>query len=493
MPIPLRKSDAALGAEILFDLSRPIDDATFGERERLFHDNIIVCFRDQRLTNEQHIGFSRRFGELEIHIVKKYLLPGYPEILLISNVKNEAGEHIGLADAGFTWHSDTSYRRQPSRCSLLYAKEVPHRDGRPLGDTVFANCIAAYEALPEVMKRRLAGLKAVHRYAMRRRIDNSPRPKLTAAQLAETPDIAHPIVRTHPYTGAAGALRHRRRMRRDRIGEWRGNAGGRGARPDRRARCALRPARILLPPSVADRRPRHVGQCQRDAPGDLRLRLAGALSDAPNDGDWLGAVLRGRLKSEVVPIASKTELSVMIRPGDLPARKRNSAVRAKRRSITAAHAEPPALDPVLSGDAALRQIGLASLDHISRNEPAVLAGVDEGIHQMRVGVRRLRATLSAFAKLLPEEHRQWASDELCWLADALGPAQSRRVRDGVAQAGPASLGGSARSGAAPQSRRAASPCGPPYRGECGSIGPLRGIDAASVPLVRRLWLAGRRR
>jgi taurine dioxygenase len=201
MAIPVRKCDAALGAEIVFDLSRAIDDRTFGELEGIFHDNIVVFFRDQHLTNEQHIAFSRRLGELEIHIVKKYLLPADPEILLVSNIKNDAGEHIGLADAGFTWHSDTSYRKNPSRCSLLYAKEVPHRDGKPLGDTVFANCIAAYEALPDAMKRRLAGTKAIHRYSMRRRVDNSPRPKLTAAQLAETPDIAHPIVRSHPYTG----------------------------------------------------------------------------------------------------------------------------------------------------------------------------------------------------------------------------------------------------------------------------------------------------
>jgi len=201
MAIPVRKSEAACGAEIVFDLSRPIDEAAFRELEGLFHDNIMVFFRDQRLSEDQHIAFSRRFGELEIHIVKKYLLPGYPEILLISNVRNEAGEHIGLADAGFTWHTDTSYRRRPSRCSLLYAKEVPERNGTVLGDTVFANTVAAYDALPEAMKRRLAGLKAIHRYAMRRRIENSPRPKLTAAQLAETPDILHPIVRTHPSTG----------------------------------------------------------------------------------------------------------------------------------------------------------------------------------------------------------------------------------------------------------------------------------------------------
>ena len=201
MSIPVHPADAACGAEILFDLAQPVDAETFAEIERLFHDNIVVFFRDQRLTSEQQISFSRRFGELEIHIVKKYLLPEYPEILLISNVRDDQGEHIGLADAGFTWHSDTSYRQYPSRCSLLYAREVPQRDGKPLGDTVFANTVAAYEALPAAMQRRLDGLRAIHRYSMRRRIENSPRPKLTAAQLAETPDIAHPIVRTHPYTG----------------------------------------------------------------------------------------------------------------------------------------------------------------------------------------------------------------------------------------------------------------------------------------------------
>ena len=201
MKLSVTRSGAACGAEIDFDLAQNIDDATFHEIERAFHDNIVVVFRNQHLANERHIEFSRLFGELEIHIVKKYLLPDFPEILLISNIRDGHGEHIGLADAGFTWHTDTSYRRRPSRCSLLYAKEVPQRDGRPLGDTVFANTIAAYEALPEEMKRRLAGLRAIHRYSARRRVADSPRPKLSREQLDETPDVAHPIVRTHPYNG----------------------------------------------------------------------------------------------------------------------------------------------------------------------------------------------------------------------------------------------------------------------------------------------------
>jgi taurine dioxygenase len=201
MALSVVRSDAALGAEIVVDLSKDIDDAVFKQIEDAFHDNIVVVFRNQQLSSQRQIAFSRRFGELEVHIVKKYLLPEYPEILLVSNIRNEMGENIGLADAGFTWHSDVSYREHPSRCSLLYAIEVPEQDGVTLGNTVFVNTIRAYEALPQSTKSWLAGRKAIHRYSERLRVANSPRPKLTAAQLAETPDIAHPIVRTHPFTG----------------------------------------------------------------------------------------------------------------------------------------------------------------------------------------------------------------------------------------------------------------------------------------------------
>jgi taurine dioxygenase len=201
MGLSVKKSGAALGAEIGFDLSRDMDEREFREIEAAFHDNIVVVFRGQTLSKARHVEFSRRFGELEIHIVKKYLLPDHPEILRISNIRDENGELIGLADAGFTWHTDTSYLQRPSRCSLLHAQEVPVRDGQVLGDTVFTNTIAAYEALPDGMKRALVGKKAVHRYSERKRIANSPRPKLTKAQLAATPDVAHPIVRTHPATG----------------------------------------------------------------------------------------------------------------------------------------------------------------------------------------------------------------------------------------------------------------------------------------------------
>src|ERR1043166_6591787 len=107
------------------------------------------------------------------------------------------------------------------------------------------------------------------------------------------------------------------------------------------------------------------------------------------------------------------------------------AARAHGGGVLVIHAKPPALDPTLGCDAALRRIGLAGLDHLSRNEAAALAGMPGGIHQMRVAARRLRAILSAFAERLPDHQRHWASEGLCWLADALAPARNLDVFETV--------------------------------------------------------------
>lgn len=96
-------------------------------------------------------------------------------------------------------------------------------------------------------------------------------------------------------------------------------------------------------------------------------------------------------------------------------------------AATAAHADIVDLQPELSGDVALQRIGLAALDHLLRNEAAALAGNAEGIHQMRVAVRRLRAILSAFAPLLPDQQRRWASTQLRWFADTLGEVRNLDV------------------------------------------------------------------
>jgi taurine dioxygenase len=201
--VRIRPLPAPLGASVDgVDLSTPLDSETFRQIEDAYDRHSVLVFRDQKLTPQQHIAFGRLFGPLEIHVVKKALLTDFPEILLISNVKNEAGEDIGLADAGQTWHTDTSYRQRPSRGSILYALEIPHDEaGRPLGNTKFASTAKAYEDLPVDIKERLAGRKAIHSYAFRKRPEGSQRHKITAQVIDQTPDVAHPVVRTHPKTG----------------------------------------------------------------------------------------------------------------------------------------------------------------------------------------------------------------------------------------------------------------------------------------------------
>ena len=201
--IRVRPLTPKFGAEILgVDLSQPISDDLFGEIERIFNDSGVVLFRGQNINEDQHIAFSQRFGPLEIHVRKDALMRHRPEVFVVSNV-SENGKPIGSVDAGQFWHTDLSYKQVPSRGSLLLAREIPMRDGKALGDTMFCSTIAAFEALPEDLKQKLAGLSAVHHYekGYNRDRPSGKRKPLTAEQLAALPDVVHPIVRKHPYTG----------------------------------------------------------------------------------------------------------------------------------------------------------------------------------------------------------------------------------------------------------------------------------------------------
>ncbi|MEA9579241.1 TauD/TfdA family dioxygenase [Xanthomonas nasturtii] len=192
--------DAPLGAEVIgLDLSQPLDAATFARIHQAHLDHHVLVFRDQRITPAQQVDFSRRFGPLQIHVLRNFQLRGHPEVLVVSNVK-ENGEPIGLGDAGHYWHSDLSYKETPSLGSLLHAQELPSEGG----DTLFANQHLAWQTLPEPLKRRVQDLRAEHSYlakyeALRAR--NPWRPALTPEQIAEVKPVQHPIVRTHPETG----------------------------------------------------------------------------------------------------------------------------------------------------------------------------------------------------------------------------------------------------------------------------------------------------
>jgi taurine dioxygenase len=200
----LRPSGGPAGAEIHgLDLGRPVDEATFATIAASFDRHGVIVFRDQSLTGAQRVAFSKRFGPLQINPRREFNNPAFPEIYTVSNIVVD-GKPVGSADAGRYWHSDLCYVEKPSRCSLLYALEVPERDGVTLGNTLFASTCASYDDLPADVKRRCEGLRAVNSYnAMfdRKAEEFGIRPKLTEADKKKYPkDAIHPVIRTHPVT-----------------------------------------------------------------------------------------------------------------------------------------------------------------------------------------------------------------------------------------------------------------------------------------------------
>ncbi len=198
--IQIRAFDAPLGAEVIgLDLSKPLSQADFARIHRAHLDHHVLVFRDQRITPEQQVTFSKRFGPLQIHVLKQFALAGHPEVLIVSNVL-ENGKPIGLGDAGHFWHSDLSYKETPSLGSLLHAQELP----KVGGDTLFSNQHLAWDTLPEHLRRAVEGRRAEHTYLAKyaELQKRSPwRPNLTPEQIAQVKPVVHPIVRTHPENG----------------------------------------------------------------------------------------------------------------------------------------------------------------------------------------------------------------------------------------------------------------------------------------------------
>jgi taurine dioxygenase len=186
--IDVRKLTPIIGAEIFgVDLSRELGNQQFQEIHDALMDNLVVFFRDQTLTPEQHKDFGRRFGRLHVHPAAPGLLEGHPEILVVK--ANEKSKHV----AGEEWHSDVSCEDEPPMGSILHLHEVPADGG---GDTLFASMYAAFEALSAPMQRLLEGMTAIHDgervFRGRYGVDDRGR---------EFPRAEHPMVRTHPVTG----------------------------------------------------------------------------------------------------------------------------------------------------------------------------------------------------------------------------------------------------------------------------------------------------
>jgi taurine dioxygenase len=197
MKLEIIPTGAALAAEIRgLDLSGPIDDRAFAAIEHAFSEHGVIFFRNQRITPEQQVAFTRRFGKIEFNIFgERWSLPGSPEIVVVSNITND-GKPIGIRRAGENWHSDMCYTARPPRGTMLYARDTPQLYGLPLGDTEFASAAAAWDALPATMQQFIHGRRAVFDFRGRKRALT-----LTQAEIDRNPPVMHPIVRTHPHTG----------------------------------------------------------------------------------------------------------------------------------------------------------------------------------------------------------------------------------------------------------------------------------------------------
>lgn len=185
--IDVRPLTPAIGAEVAgVDLGAPnIAERVPAIRAALLEHGVIF-FRDQPLTQEQHIAFARHFGDLEVHPATPKNQPNR-EILRIAHGPDSKGQENA-------WHSDVTWRENPSLGSILRAVEVPTVGG----DTLFANMHLAYERLSPQMKRLCAGLTAVHDIArvFAKRLGKRPE------ELHEQyPPMRHPVIRTHPETG----------------------------------------------------------------------------------------------------------------------------------------------------------------------------------------------------------------------------------------------------------------------------------------------------
>ena len=177
----------AIGAEILdIDLGADtVAERILDIRAALLKYGVIF-FRDQELTQEQHIAFARHFGDLEVHPATPKDQPN-PEVLRIAYGPDRRGQENN-------WHSDVTWREEPSLGSILLAREVPEVGG----DTLFANMHLAYERLSPQMKRFCEGLTAVHDIArvFAKRLGKQPE------ELHDKyPPVRHPVIRTHPETG----------------------------------------------------------------------------------------------------------------------------------------------------------------------------------------------------------------------------------------------------------------------------------------------------
>jgi taurine dioxygenase len=190
--ITVDKLTPIIGAEVAgVDLTRPLSNRQQDEIHRALAENLVIFFRDQPLTPDQHMAFGRLFGDLHVHPAAPHA-DGMPEMMIIHSDKDSPRAN------GEGWHTDVSCEVEPPMGSILHIASCPPRGG----DTLFASMYAAYEALSDRMKTYLEGMTALHdgEHVYRGLFTE----QYGLADKPTYPHAEHPVVRTHPVTGRKG-------------------------------------------------------------------------------------------------------------------------------------------------------------------------------------------------------------------------------------------------------------------------------------------------
>jgi taurine dioxygenase len=192
VPFEVERLGAKLGAEIHgLDLKEPMDPKTFSALESALIEHKVIVVRDQHLTTEQHVEMSRMFGELEVHPMRPQ--GEFPEILVLDNHKDNP---VLSTDV---WHSDTTFRQNPTKYTILRCQIMP----KVGGDTLWANMETVYEELSDTFRKMIADLRAVHDFQNFRVLFKKTEEDQAKLRRMEElfPNPSHPVVRTHPVTG----------------------------------------------------------------------------------------------------------------------------------------------------------------------------------------------------------------------------------------------------------------------------------------------------
>ena len=189
-------SKGALGARIEgLDRTNANEPELAATLNRALAEHLLVVVPGDPMTPAQTRDFAAAFGRPQTQLLRYKRSGDVPEVSVMVSTLMTDGTTDKTALRAEDWHTDDSYFAIPAKATLLHSIEIPSHGG----STWFCNMHSVYEALPEATKKRIDGKRAIHGYDTPR-ARNRPSPR-TPAEIAETPDVEHPLVRTHPETG----------------------------------------------------------------------------------------------------------------------------------------------------------------------------------------------------------------------------------------------------------------------------------------------------